>query len=645
MAQPRSSGYGTWLSPVTSDIIASGAVRFDSQITVSGDDIYWVESRPAEMGRSVVVRWRPGGAPDDVTPRPFSARTRVHEYGGGAFLIDGNTVYFSNFADQRLYRQDPGDSPRPITPVANLRFADGVVDHSRHRVVCVCEDHSAGTAYPVNTIAAVDLNGRGDVRHLISGNDFYSSPRLSPDGSFLAWLTWNHPDMPWDNAELWLGHVSAEGLVIDGKRIAGGRGDSVCQPKFGPDGTLYFISERTGWWNLYRWQSGSAHPLWETEAEFGGADWAFGASTYSFASPGQIICSRVRSGRSWLASLDTATGRATDLNLPYTSIGAVQATPGHTVLLAGSSAQPTSVVRLSLISGEVEVVRRSNAADIDAGYLSVPEDIEFATENGLKAHAFYYRPRNRDFVAPAEERPPLLVVSHGGPTGAASGTLNLTTQYWTSRGFAVADVNYGGSTGYGRAYRQRLDGQWGIVDVDDCVNCARYIIERGQADASRVAIRGASAGGYTTLAALTFRSLFRAGASYFGVSDLEALEKDTHKFEARYLDRLIGPYPARRDLFIERSPINHVDRLSCPIIFLQGSEDKVVPPSQAETMIDSLRHKGLPVAYILFEGEQHGFRQSAHIKRALEAEFYFFARVFGFAPADYIEPVNIENLN
>jgi dipeptidyl aminopeptidase/acylaminoacyl peptidase len=644
MAQPALSGFGTWRSPVTSDMVASGAVRFDSQIAVSGHDTYWVESRPLEGGRSLVVRSRPGSPPADITPSPFNTRTRVHEYGGGAFAVDGDKVYFSNFADQRIYRLAPPGDPEPITPETSLRFADGVVDSTRHRMVCVCEDHTAGNRYPVNSLVAIDLNGHGGITQLVSGNDFYSSPRLSPDGSSLAWLTWNQPNMPWDYTELWLGTLSASGHIAAARRIAGGQGDSICQPRFAADGTLHFVSERTGWWNLYRWRNGSAMPLWDTAAEFGGADWSFGASSYAFASPRQIVCSRVRSGRATLASLDTETGRAVDYDLPYTSISAVQATPGHAILVAGSPTEPPSVVRLDLGNGQIEVLRRSNNVSIDPDYLSAPKDIEFPTENGVTAHAIYYPPGSRDFVAPAGERPPLLIMSHGGPTGAASRSLNLSVQYWTSRGFAVADVNYGGSTGYGRAYRQRLAGQWGIVDVDDCVNCARYLIKGGQADAKRVAIRGGSAGGYTTLAALTFRDLFRAGASYYGVSDLEALETDTHKFEARYLDTLIGPYPARRDLYLERSPIHHVDRLSCPVIFLQGSEDRVVPPSQAELMVEALRRKGLPVAYILFEGEQHGFRQGPHIKRALEAEFYFYATIFGFTPAEHIEPVRIENL-
>ena len=634
--------YGTWQSPITSEIVASGTIRFDSQIALSDSGIFWMESRPEEAGRYVVVRWQNGVA-SDVTPPPFNARTRVHEYGGGSFLIDGEDVYFSNFADQRIYRHKPGNPPLPITPQTSLRFADGALDQSRDRIIYVCEDHRKQQPKPINTIVAVNRKGNG-IQQLVQGNDFYSTPRISPDGSRLAWLTWNLPDMPWDSAELWMASVTSDGFLKDAIKIAGDRRDSICQPRFAPDGTLYFVSERTGWWNLYRWNKGAAEPMYETEAEFGSPGWTFGLSDYAFLSSGRIICRYVKSGNSYVGILETATGTMKPLDLPYTSINAIQATAGYAILLAGSPTQASSIVKLDLATAKTEVLRQSSQTNLDTAYFSIPEAIDFPTENGFTSHALYYGPKNRDFVAPRQERAPLLVVSHGGPTGAASSVFNLAVQYWTSRGFAVADVNYGGSTGYGRAYRERLDGQWGIVDVDDCVNCARHLIAGGRADANRVAIRGGSAGGYTTLAALTFRDLFKAGASYYGVSDLEALEKDTHKFESRYLERLIGAYPERRDLFIERSPIYHVDRLSCPVIFLQGNEDKVVPPSQAELMVEALRKKGLPVAYILFEGEQHGFRQAKNIKRALEAELYFYAKIFGFRPADAIEPVLIENL-
>jgi dipeptidyl aminopeptidase/acylaminoacyl peptidase len=623
-------------------LIVAGTIGL-GQIALDGADIYWVELRPAERGRSVVVRRTPDGQTVDLTPPPFNTRTRVHEYGGGAFVLSDGVVYFSNFADQRLYRQDPGAEPRPITPEAELRYADGVILRRRKRMICVREDHTVAGREAVNTLAEVALEGDGG-RVLVSGNDFYSSPRLSPDGTRLAWLTWNHPQMPWDGTELWVGELKGDGSLGKMERVAGGASESIFQPEWSPDGVLYFVSDRTGWWNLYRFGDGRTEPLCEMEAEFGLPQWVFGLSTYGFESAGRIICSYLERGSSRLASLETATRKLEPIETPYTRIDYVQVAPHRAVFSAGSPTEPTSIVQLDLATRQIDVLRRSSEITIDPGYLSIPRAIEFPTEQGLTAHAFFYPPQNRDYVAPAGERPPLLVMSHGGPTAATTPTLRLGVQYWTSRGIAVLDVNYGGSTGYGRAYRERLNGRWGVVDVDDCAGGARYLVERGEVDGQRLAITGGSAGGYTTLCALTFRDLFKAGASHFGVSDLEALEEDTHKFEARYSHSLVGPYPERRDLYRERSPIHATSRLSSPVIFFQGLEDKIVPPNQAEMMVEALRQKGLPVAYVAFEGEQHGFRQAANMKRALDGELYFYSRVFGFRLADPVEPVPIENL-
>ena len=480
---------------------------------------------------------------------------------------------------------------------------------------------------------------------LVSGNDFYSSPRLSPDGARLAWMTWNHPNMPWDGAELWVGEISADGSLSHTECVAGGIDESIFQPEWSPDGTLYFVSDRTGWWNLYRCQAGTVEPLCEMEAEFGRPQWIFGMSTYKFVSANQIICAYTQDGVWHLASLDTLTRKLDRIETPYTSISNLQATPGGILFSASSSTESASIVRFDLATKQFEVLCRSSEIKIDAEYFSTPQAIEFPTEGGLNAHAFFYPPQNRDYAAPADDLPPLVVISHGGPTSATSAALDLEIQYWTSRGIVVLDVNYGGSSGYGRAYRQRLNGQWGLVDVDDCVNGARYLAEGGYVDPNRLAIRGGSAGGYTTLSALTFRNVFKAGASYYGISDLEAMTRDTHKFESRYLDSLIGPYPEERDRYRERSPIHFTDRLSCPLILFQGLEDKVVPPNQAEMMVEALRTKGLPVAYVPFEDEQHGFRRSENIRRSAEAELYFYAQVFGFVPADAVEPVMIENLS
>jgi len=640
---PRIAPYGSWKSPVTSDLIVAGTIGL-GEIALDGRDIYWVEMRPTEGGRNVVVRRTPDGRAADVTPPGFNVRTRVHEYGGGAFLVDGGTVYFSNFADQRLYRQAPGASPQALTPQGAWRYADGVMDRRRGLMIWVREDHTDATREAVNTLVGVDPAHPGEGRVLVSGNDFYSDPRLSPDGASLAWLTWRHPNMPWDGTELWVAPVRDGGTLGEARRVAGGEDESIFQPAWSPDNVLHFVSDRTGWWNLYRWRGGRIEPLAEQEAEFGAPQWMFRTATYAFESAGRIVCVPKAGGLRRLGVLDEETRRLEIHEPPYSEVSSPQAGPGFVVMVAGSPTEAPAIVRVDLRGRGRDVLRRSSQVAIDPGYLSVPQAVEFPTEDGHTAHGFFYPPRNRDFAAPAGEKPPLLVVSHGGPTGAASATFSPGFQYWTSRGFALLDVNYGGSTGYGRRYRERLNGRWGVVDVDDCVNGARDLVRRGLVDGARLVIRGGSAGGYTTLCAVTFRSAFAAGASHFGIGDLEVFVRDTHKFESRYLDRLVGPYPQMRDRYRERSPIHYVDRIRCPMLLFQGLDDKIVPPNQAELMVAALRQKGLPVAYIAFEGEQHGFRKAENIKRTLDAELYFYSRVFRFPLADPVDPVPIENL-
>jgi dipeptidyl aminopeptidase/acylaminoacyl peptidase len=644
MAKSQISRYGSWKSPITSDLIVSGTIGL-GQIAIDGEDVYWVETRPQEKGRYVVVKLPPDGRTVEVTPNPFNARTRVHEYGGGGFTVGAGVIYFSNFADQRLYSFDGAENPQAITPEAEMRYADGVIDRRRSRMICVREDHSAPGREAVNSIVGIPLSGSGSQVTLAGGADFYSSPRLNPDGSRLAWLQWSHPNMPWDGTELWVADVQGDGSVTNPVRVAGGVYESIFQPEWSPAGELHFISDRSGWWNLYRWREDGIEALCPMEAEFGFPQWGFGMSTYAFESANRIVCAYIEHGFSKLAVLDRKTGELEKIESPFTRIDGVRAAPGQAVFIAASPTETASIVRFDLDNRRFETLRRSSELTIDPEYISAPQAVEFPTEDGLTAHAFFYPPRNRDFIAPENERPPLLVMSHGGPTAATSPTLRLSIQYWTSRGVAVLDVNYGGSTGYGREYRERLSGRWGVVDVDDCVNGARYLAERGLVDGGRLAITGGSAGGYTTLCALTFRDAFKAGASHYGVSDLEALEVDTHKFESRYTHKLVAPYPERADLYRERSPIHHTNMLSAPVIFFQGLEDKIVPPNQAEMMVNALRAKGLPVAYITFEGEQHGFRQASNIKRALDGELYFYSRVFGFELADAVEPVQIENMS
>ena len=643
---PTTAPYGTWKSPITTDLIVEDSVSLGS-MQIDGEDLYWVEMRPQEGARNVIVRRTPDGEVWDVTPEPYNVRTRVHEYGGLSFWVKDGVVLFANFADQRVYRQEPGRQPEPITPEdVDLRYADGKIDGGRDRLVCVREDHRDADREAVNSVVALDIKEGGEGQVLVSGSDFYGYPSVSPDGSEVVWMSWDHPNMPWDTTELWVAEVRADGTLSEPRKIAGEEGESVFQPEWSPDGTLYFVSDRTGWWNLYRRRRGHIEALAPMQAEFGAPAWALGTRTYAFESADRIVCKYVENGFWKLATIDTRTTEFTHVESPYTEMsrGDIVAGSGLVALEAGSASLPDSLVSLNPESGEIEPLKRSRSVPVGDGYISEPRSIEFVTTGGKTAYAYYYPVKSADFEGPDGERPPLLVVSHGGPTGSAMTSFNLSYQYWTSRGIAVLDVNYGGSTGYGTEYRRRLNGQWGIVDIDDCINAALHLVNEGEVDGERLMVRGGSAGGYTTLASLTFRDVFKVGASYYGVSDLEGLATETHKFESRYLDSMIGPYPERRDLYVERSPIHHTDQLSCPIILLQGLEDKVVLPNQAEVMVDALRAKGLPVAYLPFEGEQHGFRKSENIKRALEAELYFYSRILGFDVADEIEPVEIEGL-
>ncbi len=637
--------YGSWRSPITSDLIVAGTVRL-GQVEPDGEDIYWIEGRPAEKGRNVIVQRSADGRTVDLNPMPFNARTRVHEYGGGSFVVGNGEVYFSNFFDQRLYRLVEKAEPVAVTSEAEMRYANGVIDHLRNRLICVREDHSEAGREAVNTIASVALDGSGQQTVLVSDNDFYSSPRLSPDGKRLAWLAWNHPNMPWDGTELWMADVQADGSLTNKTLVAGGVEESIFQPEWSladnsAESVLYFVSDRSGWWNLYRWRNGKAEPLCKRQAEFGLPQWVFDMSTYAFISPTQIICAYAERGVSKLGLLDVETLKLENIKTPYTQIDNIRNAAGKAVFIGGSPTEPASIVRFDPATRKFETLRRSSELAIDSGYISIPKAVEFPTENNLTAHGFFYPPQNKDYAAPVNELPPLLVMIHGGPTSSTSATLRLGIQYWTSRGIAVLDVNYGGSTGYGRAYRERLKGNWGVVDVDDCVNGARFLAEQGLVDGNRLAITGGSAGGYTVLCVLAFRDVFKAGASHYGVSDLIALDEDTHKFESRYTFGLVG---TSRELYIARSPIHHTDKLNAPVIFFQGLEDKVVPPNQSEMMVNALREKGVPVAYVTFEGEQHGFRQAANIKRALDGELYFYSRIFGFELANPVEPVPIENL-
>ncbi len=641
-AQPLVAPYGSWPSPISAKMLVQGAVRF-GDVALDGETLYWVEGRPEEQGRYAIVRRTPDGKVEDVLPAPFSARTTVHEYGGGALMAARGTVFFANYSDQRLWRFKPGETPQPITAESKLRFADFVYDRLRDRLIAVCEDHSAGGHEPANRIVAVSLTD-GKVTPLIEGADFYSNPRLSLDGGQLAWLSWNHPNMPWDGTELYVATTAKSGALGHPRKIAGGTDESIFQPSWSPDGTLYFVSDRTNWWNLYSVTDGKTTPVLLTDAEFGAPQWVFGTTTYDFQPNGNIVARYTRGGKWFLQLIGASVPENSAINLPYSTISSINVADDRAYAIAGSPTEPESLIEVDLKTRQTKLIRRSSSVQPDPAYTSVPEAIEFPTNSGKTAHSFYYPPTNRDFRGPDGEAPPLLVLIHGGPTSATAAQFRVTTQFWTSRGFAVCDVNYGGSTGYGRDYRNRLRDAWGVVDVHDAVNAARFLADQGKADRTKLIIRGGSAGGYTTLACLTFSDVFRCGASHYGISDLALMVHDTHKFESRYLDRLVGLYPQDEARYRERSPIFHLEHFKRPVILLQGLEDKVVPPNQAELILESLKKRGVPVAYVPFPGEQHGFRKAENIIRAHETELYFYSRILGFEPADKIEPIEIFNL-
>jgi dipeptidyl aminopeptidase/acylaminoacyl peptidase len=627
--------HGSWPTPITSELVVRAAARL-GEVVVDGDDVWWSEGRPAEGGRSAIVRRSPDGAATDVLPQPWNARTRVHEYGGGAWTVADGVLWFTGFADQRLYRLDgDGQQPVPVTPQppvpAGVRHADLRVVDGGAAVLAVRETHSASGAAAdvVNEIVRVDRNGGTQV--LVSGPDFVSDPRPAPDGTTLAWLQWNHPDMPWDAAQLVVRTAGGPETVV-----AGGPGESVVQPVWGADGSLWFLCDRTDVWSLYRLRPGgrAAELVLDVGSDIAGPQWVFGQSRYALLDDGRIAVAYGRDGADRLAVVEPG-GIPRELDLPYAAYRGIVAQGTAVVCVAGGPADEPVVLRIDVDDASPEILRPARDLGLDPAWFSRPEHVTFPTPDdgtGIEqAHALVYPPANPGARAPEGELPPLLVVVHGGPTAAASPVLDLGIQYWTSRGFCVADVDYRGSTGYGRRYREALTGRWGVVDLDDVVACARDLADAGRVDPARMAIRGGSAGGYTTLAALTMRSgVFTAGASHFGVADLGALAAETHKFESRYLDGLIAPWPEGRAVYDERSPIHHLDGIQRPLAVFQGSEDAIVPPNQAEMIVDGLRSRGVPVAYVLFEGEGHGFRQAENIRAALDGELSFYAQVLGF---------------
>jgi dipeptidyl aminopeptidase/acylaminoacyl peptidase len=645
MSAPASvvAPYGSWASPLSAAALAAGGINFSDLRSANGR-LYWVENVPARAGEVALFSFSEG-AVAQVTPNGANVRTRVHEYGGAPFIAVGDTIYYSQLSDQRLYELKRG-AQAPVTP-PNYRFADCVAlsgaAKSAAALLCVREDHT-DPAHVRNTLVRLPLpiSGAGEV--LFDGSDFVSYPRLSPDGRRLAFITWNHPNMPWDGTQLRVAELTAAGLkpsVV----VAGGAAESVLEPQWDADGTLYFISDRSGFWNLYADRAGGAQPIWPRAAEFATPLWQFGQSNYVLLGDGRaVLCFRER-GIARLAVVDLKKGSGRELELPYVEFSHLTRVDAqHVAAVVGAAKSLASIVSIDIASGKETTLRSAGESPLQGDSISSAVPIDFPSAHGRTAHAFYYAPTNPRYRAVAGTLPPLLALVHGGPTSQASPALRSNVQFWTSRGIAVVDVNYGGSSGYGRAYRQLLNGNWGVVDVEDVIAAVRFLVGTQRADALRTAISGGSAGGYTVLVALSSSDVFRAGTDRFGVSDMTALARDTHKFESRYVDSLIGPLPEAQAIYDSRSPLNHLDGFKVPLLVLQGADDPVVPPSQSQRIVDALRARHVPVAYILYAGESHGFRKPETIINSQQAELSFYGQVFGFKPADQLPPLMIEGL-
>jgi dipeptidyl aminopeptidase/acylaminoacyl peptidase len=636
--------YGSWTSPLTSERMIEESIKFQ-EIHCDGQNLYWIEGRPAEKGRSALVYYALDGKPVDLIPTK-SIRTRVHEYGGGALTVFKQQVIFSNAEDQRLYRLRPDGTVEALTPAGEKRFADGVVTPDAKALICVMEDHEKAPVV-TNCLVRIDLTAQKEIQILASGHDFYSSPRLSPDGKFLAFVTWDHPDMPWDATKLWVAKIQEDGSLKEQVLIAGTEEESIQQPAWSNEGDLYFVSDRSAFWNLYRYKNQTVEALHPQMAEYGQPPWVFGRPSYAFAKiAGEpvIVCVYTEGGFDRLALLFLKDKRFEVLDLHYTVIRNLSAADGKVFFFGASTTEPTALIELDLVTKKNKVIKTSIKRHLDPTFISTPHPILFPSMDHQEGYAFYYPPKNPHYKAPEGELPPLIVKCHGGPTAQSTAALSLEIQFWTTRGIAVLDVNYGGSSGYGRAYRKRLNGKWGVLDVRDCVNAALFLAKQGLVDQKRLLIEGGSAGGYTTLCALTFFDHFAAGTSFYGVSDLESLVKDTHKFEAHYLDRLVGLYPEKKEIYRQRSPIDHVERISKPILLLQGKEDPVVPPNQAQMIFDALNLKKIPVAMLLFDKEAHGFRMASTIKRCFDAQLYFYSQILGFSLKEPVPAIPIENL-
>jgi dipeptidyl aminopeptidase/acylaminoacyl peptidase len=637
--------FGSWASPFRIERLTDRVVFLAEARAIDGVT-WWLEGRPDEGGRQVLVRRETDGTQVRMTPEGFNARCRVHEYGGGATLMSGDLVIVSDFVTGRLHKVVAPERLEVLTPEKQWRYADMTHDAAHNRLIAVREDHEPATVATHgewnNEMVAIDL-ATGDVSVLVAGADFYAAPRISPDGATLAWLEWRHPNMPWDGTELMVGAINADGSLGEARLVAGSREDWIAQPRWSPAGVLHFSAEPDGWMNLFREVDGRIETVTDFEAEFVGPDWIFGLCTYAFMADGGILAVARSGGRDQLVKLE-ADGALSPIDLPFSEIAGLSIDGDRIVFRAAGPDRPNSVIEL-LQDGTTKVLRRANPNVPEREDVSLPEHVEFPTAGGLTAYGNFYPPTNRSFVGLAGTLPPLIVTSHGGPTSAAFSGFATGFQLFTSRGYAVLDVDYGGSTGYGKAYRKRLELQWGIVDVEDCVAGAKYLAEQGLVDGTRLAIRGGSASGFTTLAALAFTKDFDAGCTYFGIGDLRAFVKDTHKFESRYLESLLGKWPEAKQVYLDRSPSLHAENITVPVLVQQGAEDKIVPQAEAERIVDALFERHVPHAYLLYPGEDHGFRGHDAIIRSFGGELSFYAQVFGFEPADDIEPLEIQFLD
>lgn len=624
--------YGNWPSSISADLLTAQNIRL-SEIKTCAQDIFWLESRPLEKGRNALVQYQKNGTHRDILPEPHSIRTRAHEYGGSSYTVTDTSIFCVLDTDQRIYQFNRNTQElTALSSEGDYRYADFCWDNSRQRLICIREDHTNAnhnTQQKIeerSEIISIDLQGKVSI--LVSGADFYSNPRLNPIEDKLSYLCWNHPQMPWDGSECYCAALDATGNIIHTQHIAGSVTESIFQPQWSPNGELFFVSDRTNWWNIYRYchNNKRIEIICDMPAEFATPQWVFGMSTYGFLSNTDIFCCYSQEGQWHLGVIDIPQKTLHTIHTDFRDISGIYAYQEQAYFLASSATHSNGIFQYT--NQKITSILPAQTHPLNLDDISQPQPMCFSTSDNAHAYGFYYAPKNSNVIAPSNTLPPLIVMCHGGPTGATETSLNSKIQFWTSRGFAVLDVNYRGSTGYGRQYRDALKHNWGIIDVIDVCSGATFLIEKGFVDAKKIAIRGSSAGGFTVLAALTFSDTFTAGASLYGIGDLEALACDTHKFEARYLDSLIGEYPDERDIYIARSPIHHIEQLNCPVIFLQGLKDKVVPPNQAEAMVAALTKKGIKNTYLTFAEEGHGFRQASSIKQAIEAELKFYQSIF-----------------